>query len=391
VADRSLILTAVGDISLGDHPLCAGFGGHSRFRSRPPGYAFEHVLPLLRDNDILFGNLECTLSESGRRPGNYQSIQMRGHEAYLDGLTAAGFHVLNVANNHSLQHGRTPFLETADLLRGAGIGICGLGASDYRRAVPAIVRARDLDVAFLGYSLRPRQYFTEAPLYAEGDREHILADVRAARTHDVVVVSLHWGDEFFERPSPADIALAHDIMDAGADLIVGHHPHVLRGVEQYGRGYIVYSLGNFVCDMLWDERMRQSAILRCRLSREGTRDLTLVPVRIGDDYRPAPVDDARAAVARSHLAALSDALAKARTSGSSEPMAQYERAADDALRDERRKAHRYFLRNAYRFPFGLLVQQFATFARNRLAERGLLPGRARASDDASAEARAHAD
>ena len=372
MGDRSITLAAVGDISLGDHPLCAGFGTHSRFKARTPDFAFERVKPLLAGSDILFGNLECTLSEIGRRAGDYHSIQMRGHEPYLNGLKAAGFHVLNVANNHSMQHGQRPFLETVRLLRDSGIGVCGVGTTDYRHAVTDIVRAHDLDVAFLGYSLRPRQYFTEAPLYAEGQREFILADVRAARARDVVVVSLHWGDEFIERPSPEDVALAHEIMDAGADLIIGHHPHVLRGVEKYGRGYIVYSLGNFVCDMLWDERMRESAIVRCRLSRDGASDLTLVPVRIGDDYRPAPLDDAQAVAITRRIDMMSEAMDVPAASAFPESLAQYQADALDALRWERRKAHRYFLRNAYQFPVGILIQQLTNFARNRLAERGLV-------------------
>jgi poly-gamma-glutamate synthesis protein (capsule biosynthesis protein) len=370
MADRSLVFAAVGDISLGDHPLCTGFGTHSRFKSRTPDFAFERVTSLFSGSDILFGNLECTLSEFGRRPGDYHSIQMRGHESYLHGLTSAGFQVLNVANNHSMQHGKQPFLETARLLRDNGIAVCGVGSTDYRHAVTEVVRANDLDVAFLGYSLRPRQYFTESPLYAEGKRESILADVRAARAGDVVVVSLHWGDEFIERPSPEDVALAHDIMDAGADLIIGHHPHVLRGVEKYGRGYIVYSLGNFVCDMLWDERMRESAIVRCRLSRDGASDLTLVPVRIGDDYRPAPLDNSQAAAIERRLEVLSDAIGTP-TAAFADELTQYHADADAALRWERRKAHRYFLRNAHHFPVGILIQQLTNFARNRLAERGL--------------------
>ena len=371
MGSRSITLAAVGDISLGDHPLCTGFGTHSRFKARTPDFAFDHVKPQLAGSDLLFGNLECTLSEFGRRSGDYHSVQMRGHASYLNGLKAAGFDVLNVANNHSLQHGQRPFLETVRLLRDNGIGVCGVGATDYRHAVAEVVKAHDLDVAFLGYSLRPRQYFTEAPLYAEGQRESILADVRAARTRDIVVVSLHWGDEFIERPSPEDVSLAHDIMDAGADLIIGHHPHVLRGVEKYGRGYIVYSLGNFVCDMLWDERMRESAIVRCRLSRDGATDLTLTPVRIGDDYRPAPMDEARSVAVKRRLDMLSDAF-KTPVASAPESLADYQAAALDALRWERRKAHRYFLRNAYQFPVGILIQQLTTFARNRLAERRLV-------------------
>lgn len=372
--DRTVLIRAVGDIALGDHPLCAGFGTHSRCRGEPPAFPFRYVQPLLEGADILFGNLECTLSALGLRPRDYHSVQMRGQPGYVAALKAARFDVLNHANNHSMQHGAETFLDTVRMLQEAGIEVCGVAASDYRSAVPAIVERNGLNVAFLGYSLRPRQYFTREPLYAEGCRRSILADlVSARRTSDAVVVSLHWGDEFIDRPSAEDVDLAHDIMDAGAHLVIGHHPHVLRGIEPYGHGYIVYSLGNFVCDMLWNEPLRESAILECRVTAEKVTELKLIPLRIGDDCRPAPLAGTAAAALTRRIDGLSAALAGrgAHRAGEGE-IADYRRAADLAHREERRKAHRYFLRNVARFPPGLLVQQIVTWGRNRLAERGFI-------------------
>lgn len=364
---QSVILHAVGDITLGDHPLCAGFGAHSRMRRRAPGFAFEHVAGILGRADIRFGNLECTLSERGLNPGMYHSVQMRGHSAYLAGLTDNRFDVLNVANNHSMQHGPGPFADTVQMLRDSGIEVCGLRGTAGASA-PVRVSGGGLRVVFLGYSLRPRQYFTEEPLYAEGSRERILGDVRAARRDcDVLVVSLHWGDEFIDRPSPDDVALAHAVVDNGADLIIGHHPHVLRGVERYGRGWIVYSLGNFVCDMLWEEQLRESAIAECRLSAAGVEDVRLIPVRINDDSQPVPLHGEAAARLERRLAALGAALSTPDASLA----ARYENDAHLAHATQRARSHRYFLRNAYRFPPRILASQLTTYVRNRLAERGL--------------------
>ncbi len=125
-----------------------------------------------------------------------------------------------------------------------------------------------------------------------------------------MVVSLHWGDEFIDRPSPADVQLARAIVDAGADLIIGHHPHVLRGVERHGRGWIVYSLGNFVCDMLWEEELRETAIAECRLSKNGVEQVRLLPVRINDDSQPVPLQGEGAARLEQRLARLSSALSR---------------------------------------------------------------------------------
>ncbi len=117
---RPVVLHAVGDIALGDHPLCTGFGTHSRSRRKPAAFPFEHVSAVLAGADLRFGNLECTLSERGLRPHDYHSVQMRGHAGYVAGLVDTGFHVLNVANNHSMQHGPEPFEDTVNMLRGCG-------------------------------------------------------------------------------------------------------------------------------------------------------------------------------------------------------------------------------------------------------------------------------
>ena len=371
--DRSVTLHAVGDIAFGDHPLCTGFGTHSRCRGREPGFAFERARATLAGADILFGNLECTLSDAGLKRGDSHSIQMRGQPAYLAGLVEAGFTVLNLANNHSLQHGEEAFRETARMLAAAGIAPCGVNAGDYRSARPAMVERNGLRIAFLGYSLRPRQYFTQEPLYAEGFYEQLLDDVRRAKADaDCVVVSLHWGREFIERPAPDEIAIAHRIVDAGADLIIGHHPHVLRGIERRGRATIVYSLGNFVCDMIWEEPLRETAMPRFRLSAGGAELEQLVPIRINDDYQPVPLEGEPAARLLARIDGLSQAL-EARAAGApSESQADYERAADAAQRENRSRSHRYFLRHLHRFPLGIVFQQFSVYLRNRLAERGIV-------------------
>jgi poly-gamma-glutamate synthesis protein (capsule biosynthesis protein) len=366
---QSVVLHAVGDITLGDHPLCAGFGTHSRNRRRPPAFTLEHVMPLLERADLRFGNLECTLSEHGLQQNDYHSIQMRGQPGYLNGLVTSGFEVLNVANNHSMQHGPRPFTETAELLRGAGIKVCGVDDGK-GSSIAATVVVKGLRIAFVGYSQRPRQYFTQRPLYAEGQKDGILADVRAARAaHDIVIVSLHWGDEFIQQPSPADVSLAHAIIDGGADLIIGHHPHVLRGVERYGRGWIVYSLGNFVCDMLWSETLRETAICECRLSTKGVERVLLLPMRINDESQPVPLVAEEATRLRSTLDRLSAALPRENDS-----IPEYEVAANLAHARERRRSHLYFLRNSYRFPPRILAAQLRTYFKNRMAERGVQIG-----------------
>lgn len=375
MTDGAITLHAVGDITLGDHPLCTGFGAHSHCRSHEPGFAFQHARAALAGADILFGNLECTLSEIGLRRGDYHSMQMRGCPRYLDDLVGTEFTVVNVANNHAQQHGEQAFLESARLIRQRGIAVCGMRAGDHRHASPAIIERNGMRVAFLGYSLRPRQYFATEPLYAEGDRGSIVDDVRAAKAGtDSVVVSLHWGSEFIDRPAPDEIKVAHAVVDAGADVVIGHHPHVLRGIERRGRGIILYSLGNFVCDMVWGEPLRETAIAKLRLTQRGAELTQLVPARVNDHYQPEVLSGPAAQRLLSRIETMSHEL-EHRQGAPAETQHDYEQAAEAAQQANRSRSHRYFLRNVYRFPPSLIAQQFGVWFRNRLVERGLLRSR----------------
>ena len=374
MSEGSAVLIAVGDIAFGDHPLCVGFGTHSRNRGHHPGFAFDHVREALGGGDFVFGNLECAISSAGLRVGDYDSIQMRGQPNYVTGLAHAGFNILNIANNHSLQHGEQPFNETIELLRQSGIAVCGVNDGDCRHARQVSLVRNGLCTAFLGYSLRPRQYFTQDPLYAEGFSEALLSDVREARqSADCVVVTLHWGSEFIERPSPEEVEIAHRIMDAGADLIIGHHPHVLRGIEQYGRGYIVYSLGNFVCDMVWKDNLRETAIVKFSLSKGGAQLLETVPVRINDEYQPVAMRNGQGSNILKRIQTMSrDLVAKASGAVPNDSREEYQVAADLEQHMNRSLSHRYFLRHIYRFPPAIVIQQLRTFIRNRLVERGVI-------------------
>src|SRR3989338_7485601 len=97
--NTSVSLSAVGDITLGDHPLCVGFGAYSKFKNLPPDYPFEHVLGAFNNTDIVFGNLECTLFCHGLRRNKLNSVQMRGYPRQVEGLMKAGFNMVNLANN----------------------------------------------------------------------------------------------------------------------------------------------------------------------------------------------------------------------------------------------------------------------------------------------------
>ena len=367
--DSKVVFSAVGDVSIGDHPLCVGFGGYSNFMDKDVSFPFENVKRVFAESDLVFGNLECTLSSSNRRDDDYNSVQMRGHPRFCDGLTNAGFDVMNLANNHSMQHGKSAFRETVDLLTDHGIHTTGVNYDDHLTGLSTLVRKNGIDIVFLGYSMRPRQYFEHEPSYSEGHEARMISDVeKNAKDADIVIVSLHWGDEFIQRPSPEEIQIGRDLVDAGANLIIGHHPHVLRGVERYGGGYIAYSLGNFVCDMIWDDTLRETAILQCDITRDGIDNVRFIPCFINDEYQPTPLQGRAAEVLLAKLAELSRAIENEDLTDTKSKSTSYVADADAIHRLLRRKGHYYFLRSIWRFSPSILFQQIRRFFVNRFQE-----------------------
>ena len=344
---------AVGDIMLGDSAICVGFGFHSR-HPLDASPALAAVAPLLRRGDVVFGNLECLLTRAGRGATRFRADQMRGDPEYARILRSVGFTALSVANNHAMQHGIEGFKETVESLERAGIACVGLRGEDGWSATPVIQRNEGgLTIGMLGYSWRPRQYDLATPPYAEGDVHAVVEDVRRlAATVDVVVVSLHWGEEFLASPSTAEVDAAHRIVDAGAALIVGHHPHVVRPVERYGRGVICYSLGNFVTDMLWQPALRTGGILECRLRRAGLLEPKVSSTRVDDSY--APIAGTRAI-----------ALHEGPVAGVSET--EYVKAVAKSVSRQRRAAYLYALRHVHRYPAKVLAELIGTTVRNKLA------------------------
>jgi glycosyltransferase involved in cell wall biosynthesis len=279
---------------------------------------------------------------------------MRGDPEYARALRAAGFTALGVANNHAMQHGLAAFTETVKHVKSAEIAAVGLRGTDGWCSAPVIQLTKaGLRVGLLGYSWRPRQYEFCTPPYAEGDLQLVIADVRRlSKLADVVVVSLHWGEEFLTSPSTTEIDAAHRIVDAGAAVIVGHHPHVLRPVERYGSGVICYSLGNFVTDMMWQPELRTGGILECELGTASVVSATLSRTRVDDSY--APVLESTEVIDPERP-----------VTGISEPA--YHVAAVKSVSQQRRAAYAYALRNIRRYPLMVLAELLGTTLRNKMA------------------------
>jgi poly-gamma-glutamate synthesis protein (capsule biosynthesis protein) len=271
IRSRYLTLDAVGDINLGDGP--AAYMRRYGYR-----YPWRRVARTLRAADIAFGNLECAVSRRGSPVP--KQFNFRGAPAALHRVSHfAGFDVLNVANNHSGDYGRLAFLDTLRFTRGLGMTPVGGGVNRSRALRPRVVTRHGLRVAFVGFSDRlPLSFYATAswPGIAFAAQPAIRRAVsRAKRRADVVVATFHWGDELHRTPNARQRLFARTALRAGADAVIGAHPHVLQPRRRVGRRIVAYSLGNFVFSSRGGATS-QTGILRLRLSGRGVEGMRLL-------------------------------------------------------------------------------------------------------------------
>jgi poly-gamma-glutamate synthesis protein (capsule biosynthesis protein) len=274
---------------------------------------FAQVRAHLRDADVAFVNLESPLSDQGA-PLTEKDVTFRGRPALVGGLQSAGIDLVSLANNHALDWGPGALEDTLQRLSAAGVGAAGAGAnlSSARRA--AVVETTSGRVALLAFSNVLPAGFPAGESRpgvnpARPDRERVLADIRtAAKEHEWVLVSFHWGVEYERRPTADQQELARAAVDAGADLVLGHHPHVIQGLELYRDRLIAYSLGDFV----FDHRSRETGeafVLRVRLEAGDAPRVEVVPVYLDDSFGiPEVVEGEAADRILTRLTELSSAL-----------------------------------------------------------------------------------
>lgn len=362
-------LTFVGDLALGDHPKAVGFGFRSRYANGIPARYASRLLPPNTTTDFFFGNLEFPLGLEQVEARDLARLQCRGPSEYASFLAAAGISALNVANNHSTQAGERSFQHTADLLRRCGIHVVGTPTDFADEGTITVCGNR---IALLGWSDRPRQYAPETPAYNEFSELAYEQIAAARRRAEIVIASIHWGDEFILVPSDRERHIARAMVDAGATLVIGHHPHVVREVEQYRNAVIAYSLGNFVCDMTWNDRTRFTAWLQVDIENGRIRDWSLVPSIIDDDYFPAPppLDEGQRERLRVVATARDDEAARVLRDG-------YEAAAARAGRRHAGRTGVMMLRNLPRYDRRIALEMFGGALSHRI--RRLMPGGARAA------------
>ncbi len=256
-------------------------------------YPFQNVAAYVQSADIAMCNLECPVTNRGERVA--KSYMFRAEPESLSGLTFAGFGIVTLANNHVLDFGPIGLQDTTDNLDKSRIQYVGLCTNDAPQQ-PVVREVKGVKIGFLAYA-DPDYPFAYAKEYlpfpthpAKGDRETIRADIVRLRPNvDVIVVSMHWGIEYVQEVDAHQRELGRLMIDAGADIVAAHHPHVQQPPERYRRGLIIYSMGNFVFDQHQRPPTRESRLYRVYVNKKGFVRAEYLPLEITDkEWRPTP-------------------------------------------------------------------------------------------------------
>lgn len=255
---------------------------------------FRMIADTMRDADLRYCNLECPVSDQGRNLHHLYSF--RADPQVIEGLWTAGFNVVSQANNHAYDWGPDALVDSLERLRTAGISPVGAGQNILAAHYPVLVNVGGLRIAFLAYvNIDPKEAAADVdrPGVAWLDPPQVLADIRFARPlADLVIVCPHWGVEYAVKPESDQVMLAHQMIDAGADMIVGSHPHVVQPVETYHDHWIAYSLGNFIFDQQ-NPNTRHGLMLRATVHDKHIVNVASIPIDINSNYQAllAPATD----------------------------------------------------------------------------------------------------
>jgi len=292
----------------GDVMLGRGVG--DRLRSvGDPAAALRPMARRLSRADLAIGNLESTLSRAGapRQGGD----SFAAAPSVRQGLRLAGFDVLTLANNHTGDFGPRALVQTVRRVRGAGITPVGAGADLDGAAQPVVVERNGVRFGIVAFdaigetpaatpsrpgALRLRMQPRTGPLN-DTDLRRVLDLVRDVRERaDVVLVLPHWGTQYTTETVADQRKVARELVRAGADVVVGGHPHWVQGVERVRGALVAYSLGNFVFDMDFMRETQEGGMLELRFRGSSLARARLVPVVIGCDFAPRVARGARAEV-----------------------------------------------------------------------------------------------
>ena len=276
----------------GDVMLSRNVARSVRDSGRGFTYPFAQAADLTSGADLAFCNVECPISGRGERIEKRYVFNAPAES--VEGLRSAGFDVVSLANNHVLDYGPVALEDTVAHLQNAGVAPLGLVTGDAPHT-PVIKVVGGVRVGFLAYTdpQTPYAYAKEFAGFptgpAKADDAVLARDIGALRPQvDILVVSMHWGIEYETEPDDRQQTLGRYIIDQGADIVAGHHPHVQQRAEWYNDGLIIYSMGNFVFDQHTRPLTKESRLYRVFAGKQGIRSAAYLPMMISDEWQPAP-------------------------------------------------------------------------------------------------------
>ncbi len=285
VSDEEIKIAFTGDIMLDR-------GVKSKVEKRGEGnygFVFENIKDDLNNYDLLVGNLEGPISDKGYDRQGLYSFRMDPQA--ISALKEANFGALSIANNHINNWGLEALKDTILRLSESGIKVLGGGMNEKEAYGEKIVEIDGVKISLLAFS-----DFTDGPDGADGDLpgialisgESIEKNVAEARKKsDIVVVNFHFGEEYQAEQNSRQEKFAKMAIDFGADLVVGHHPHVVQPIERYRNSYIAYSLGNFVFDQPFSEETMGGGLLEVTIKDKSISDVVLKKIKINNNFQPS--------------------------------------------------------------------------------------------------------
>ena len=256
--------------------------------------AFDHVRDVLQGATLAIATLEAPLSGAHNRYCDACFVFV-GNEGYISGISDAGIDLVTLAANHIGDGGTQGVMNTLRVLDSAHIAHVGAGADLPAAHLPAIVQRGGQRIAVLGYTdVPPIEYAATAARPGSAWLSHddptyaaLREEIRDAKAQaDLLVVMTHWGIEYEDRPREVEVAAARAMVEAGADIIIGDHPHWVQSVELYKGAYITYSVGNFVFDQMWSTETREGSLQRLSFVGRRLIGVRIMPTIIDDYFQP---------------------------------------------------------------------------------------------------------
>jgi poly-gamma-glutamate synthesis protein (capsule biosynthesis protein) len=278
-------LIAVGDIS-----YSRGVEQEIK-KQKDINYPFLKIGDYLQSSDLVFGNFESPITQ-GREISDFEMI-FRSNPGTEQALKKTGFSVLSLANNHTPDFGEKGLRDTFNYLENVGIEYVGAGENVQKANQPIYIERKGIKFAFFAYNDTD-----VVPAIYEANENHVgtafmridnmtKAVKEARQKADFIIVSMHSGTEYADKPNDSQVNFAHAAIDTGADLIIGHHPHVVQSMEEYKGKYIFYSLGNFVFDQMWLRETKQALAIKIYFTKEEIRKISLLPIVMYNFAQPA--------------------------------------------------------------------------------------------------------